>query len=146
MKMQHFKYFKKAFLYFFVFGTAVFFFLPVLYTIISSFKVESDILSWPPSWLPKVWTMENYRLALSKYNFALWMKNSIIVSVAVTIIAVVIDALAGYAFARLEFKGKKILFAMVVSMLLIPMQAYIVPMYMMFNKVQLLNTYIAVIQ
>lgn len=145
MKTWRFKFFKKAFLYFFVFGTAIFFFLPVLYTIISSFKLESDILAWPPKWLPATWTLENYNLALSKYNFGQWMKNSIIVSISVTIITVVVDALAGYAFARLEFRGKNLLFALVVSMLLIPMQVYIVPMYLMFNKVQLLNTYIAVI-
>ncbi|MGI5977328.1 MAG: carbohydrate ABC transporter permease [Candidatus Limivicinus sp.] len=145
MKNRFWKYFKKALISILVLAVAILFVLPVIYTIVCSFKPEADILAWPPTWIPKTWTLDNYREALSKYNFLKWMRNSLIVSACVTVIAVVVDALAGYAFARLKFRGKKGLFALVVSMLLIPMQVYVVPMYLMFNEVKLLNTFTAVI-
>ncbi|HEY5585057.1 MAG TPA: carbohydrate ABC transporter permease [Ruminiclostridium sp.] len=127
-----------------IFSGALFLF-PLLWSLVSSIKPENDIVSYPPRWIPKNITFENYILVLDKYPFLKWGLNSIIVTVSSTVLVLVLSSLASYAFGRLQFKGKKIWFTLVVSMLLIPMQAYIVPLFFMMSTINLLNSYSSII-
>lgn len=121
------------------------FIFPILWSFISSLKPENNIVSYPPKWIPEVATFENYITVLRKYPYLKWGFNSIITAVSSTVLILILSSLAAYAFGRLEFKGKKILFSLVVSMLLIPIQAYIVPLFLFVSDMGILNSYAAII-
>lgn len=136
---------KKLITYVLLIFTGVLFLFPLLWSLISSVKPENDIVSYPPNWIPVNFTLENYAKVLDKYPYLSWGLNSVIMTVSSTLLVLVIASLAAYAFGRLQFKLKKPLFALVVSMLLIPMQAYIVPLFFMMSKINLLNSYASII-
>lgn len=139
------KSFKKLLTYVLLIFTGVLFLFPLLWSLISSVKPENDIVSYPPKWIPEHFTLQNYTQVLEKYPYFGWGLNSIIMTVSSTILVLVIASLAAYAFGRLKFKFKKPLFALVISMLLIPMQAYIVPLFFMMSELNLLNSYASII-
>lgn len=123
----------------------VLFISPFLWSVTSALKPEKDIVSYPPKWIADKMTLENFAEVLSKFPFLRWLLNSIVVSVIVTIIVIILDSLAGYALARLRFRGRNILFIIIISMLFIPLQVYVVPLFILFVKLNLLNTYTAMI-
>lgn len=136
---------KKIITYILLIFTGVTFLFPLLWSLISSIKPENDIVSYPPRWIPANVTLENYALVLEKYPFLKWALNSVIVTVSATLLILLISSMAAYAFGRLHFPGKKVLFTVVLSMLLIPMQAYIVPLFFMMSTFKLLNSYFSII-
>lgn len=121
------------------------FLFPLLWSFISSLKPEAKIVSYPPKWIPEVATLENYTLVLKKYPYFQWGLNSVIITVSSTIFILIISSLAAYAFGRLEFRGKKTLFSLVVAMLLIPIQAYIVPLFLLVSTIGILNTHASIV-
>jgi len=123
----------------------VFFVFPLLWTLISSVKPENDIVAYPPRWVPVHFTLGGYAAVLHRYPYLTWMFNSIIVAVASTLFVLVLTSLAAYAFARIEFRGRKVLFAIVISMLLIPIQVYVVPLFLLTSALGLLNSLLSLI-
>lgn len=136
---------KKITTYILMIFTGIVFLFPLLWSLISSLKPENDIVSYPPKWIPDIATLDNYILVLEKYPYIKWAINSVIITVLSTLFILAISSLASYAFGRLHFKGKGILFAIVVSMLLIPIQAYIVPLFLLVSELGILNTYSSII-
>ena len=130
----------KAVLYLVVTMACLFFILPVMWTVISSLKPESDIQSYPPAWIPRERTLSNYGTVLSKFPYFTWMANSLIVAVAGTIGILIASTMAAYAMARFRFRGRRLLYQTIIVMLLVPMQAYVIPLYLMAGKMDLLNT------
>lgn len=124
--------------------SAIFLF-PIAWGLVCSFKPEAEILSYPPHWVPKVFTASNYSEVLKRYPYLAWGQNSIITTVAGTVLILICSSLAAYAFGRFQFRGKKVLYGTVVAMLLIPIQAYVIPLYLMCAKLKLLNTLTAII-
>ena len=120
---------------------AVFFVIPVLWTLVSSFKPENDIQSYPPQWIPHPFTTKNYAEVLGSYPYLRWMLNSIVISVLGTVGILICSTLAAYALARFQFPGRRMLFQSIIVMLLIPIQAYVIPLYLMAARADLLNTY-----
>lgn len=121
------------------------FLFPIAWAVVCSLKPEVDITSYPPKWIPDVATLSNYAQVLDKYPYFSWMKNSIFTAGVGTILILIFSSMAAYAFARYEFKGKKILYSIIVAMLLIPIQAYMIPLYLLCSKINLLNTYAGII-
>jgi ABC-type glycerol-3-phosphate transport system permease component len=121
------------------------FLVPVAWTLISAIKPEGDIVTYPPRWIPQRVTLANFQQVLQRFAFLKWMWNSLIVTSIATTVVVIIDSLAAYALARLKFWGKEILFVLIISMLLIPIQAYVIPLFLIFSGIKLLDTRIAVI-
>lgn len=117
------------------------FLVPIVWSLSCSLKPEADIVSYPPKWIPDVVTFSNYIQVLEKYPYLSWAKNSIITSVAGTGLILVLSSLAAYAFGRFQFRGKKLLYSVIVAMLLIPIQAYMIPLFLLCSKLGLLNTY-----
>lgn len=136
---------KKITTYILMVFTGIVFLFPLLWSLISSLKPENDIVSYPPKWIPDIATLDNYTLVLEKYPYIKWAINSVIITVLSTLFILAISSLASYAFGRLHFKGKRILFTIVVSMLLIPIQAYIVPLFLLVSELGILNTYSSII-
>jgi multiple sugar transport system permease protein len=130
----------KPLFYVVVILACLFFVLPVVWTVISSLKPEADIQSYPPSWIPAQVTLSNYRTVLEKFPYFTWMANSLIVAVVGTLGILVASTMAAYALARFHFRGRRVLYQSIIIMLLVPMQAYVIPLYLMAGKMDLLNT------
>ncbi len=112
---------------------------PIIWVVLSSFKPQSDLFSIPMTFFPKTWTLENYIEALGRGSFLTYFKNSLFVSVVSTIIAVVINTMAGYALAKYEFPGRKITFTIMLATLMIPLQVIMIPIFLQLKRFGLLN-------
>ena len=119
---------------------------PFVWLILSTFKLQKDIIKWPPTIWPKAWTIKNYIKVWSRIPLASYIKNTIIFAGAVSVSSAMLDSLAGYAFARLEFKGKEIIFNIVLLTMLIPFQIIMIPLYLELHIFHILNTYVGLIR
>lgn len=124
---------------------SIIFIFPILWSVICSFKPEIDIVSYPPKWIPNVVTISNYATVLSKYPYLKWGYNSVFVTVVSTLLILLLSSLAAYALGRFHFKGRKLIYGTIITMLLIPIQAYVVPLFLICSKMNLLNTYSSII-
>ena len=115
------------------------YFIPFLWTVSTSLKTLPETAFF--SLIPKHWTVQAYHDVWTNYNFARYIENSAGVSIAITAITLVVAGLGGYAFARLRFPGREILFFAVLATLMVPDQLRLVPVYEMLVKWQLINTY-----
>jgi multiple sugar transport system permease protein len=116
--------------YVILFGIALLFFVPFLWSVSTSLRTSADTVAGF-SLLPKHWTVEGYRDMFEKYNFARYTLNSAIIAGAVTLSNLFLASLGGYAFARLRFPGREVLFMLVLGTLMIPDQLRLVPVYQM---------------
>lgn len=118
---------------------------PIVWMVSTSLKPEGEILSAVPHWIPQTWTLENFRQVLAKYAFLRWMANSVVVAVVATAAAVAFDAMAGYALARFAFPGRGVIFTAIISMLLVPIQVTVIPLFVLFAQWRMLDTFQALI-
>lgn len=93
--------------------------------------------------IPPQWTLENFSTALRVGLMPRWFLNSTIVTVITTLLTLVICAMAGYAFARIDFRGKRIVYPFVLAGLMVPKEAMFIPLFLMFANFDLQNTYVA---
>ena len=119
--------------------------LPFLYVISSSLKDSVALFSYPPEWIPTHPTLDNYRSLMTDYPFLRWTMNSLIVASSVTLIKIVIDSMAGYAFAKMSFPGKNALFLVVLMTLMVPFAATLIPLFIIVRDLKLTNTYLGLI-
>lgn len=120
----------------------LFLFTPFVMTVFSSFKTSAEVIAFPPTILPTVWHPENYiRVFQEINNFPREVFNSFFVTLSIVALNLFFDSLVGYAFARLEFPFKNLLFAIMLATMVIPGFVFFVPRYIMLNKVGLVNTY-----
>src|SRR5215211_5811541 len=115
--------------------------VPFLYVVSTSLKETASLFSYPPEWIPSEPTLTNFRSLLEEHPFFRWTLNSLIVASAVTIIKVIIDSMAGYAFAKMSFPGRDVLFLVVLMTLMIPFAATLIPLYLLVRDLHMLNTY-----
>lgn len=120
---------------------AVVFFVPVFYMLSSSFKQSSDIFRTPFQWLPSPFVPENYTEAMKIAPFGRYFLNSLIVGLCTTVLNVFFAALTGYGFAKYSFWGKNFMFIAILSTLMIPFQAIMVPLFIIVRGFGWLNTY-----
>jgi len=120
---------------------AIPFLFPTWWMITSSFKSVSEVFAFPPSLVPLSPSMQAYVKAFTFQPFARQYFNSAYISVIVTLTTMLISSLAGYAFARIRFRGQNLLFLVVLVGLLIPSEVTIVPLFQMFNTLGLVNTH-----
>lgn len=116
------------------------FVLPIIWIFISSLKTSNEIFSWPPTILPNEVTFSNYITAFSKGNFVTYFKNSIFVAVTATALTLLINSMAGYALAKFDFKGNKLIFFLFISTLMIPLQVIMVPIFIVLRNLGLYNS------
>ncbi len=126
-------------------GTVLLFMLPLVWMVSTSLKPEGQILSYPPRWIPAAPTLENFAGVLRRFAFVQWTLNSAIVVVTATLLVILVDSLAGFALARLRFRGRDALFMVIVSMLLVPLQVTVIPLFLLFAQLHLLDNYLALI-
>ena len=119
----------------------ILFVLPFYYMLISSFKTTIEAMSAKPVWWPTTWVWTNFADAWEEANFLKYGKNSLIISAAVVVTCLVCSVPCAFAFGRMEFKGKKPLFAIILSDMMIPVQCVFLPLFLLFSKLNWLNTY-----
>lgn len=113
---------------------------PLYWLFSSSFKNSSAVLKMPPDWIPKDITFSNYIEVFKNQPALRWTFNSIFVSFGATILLVAASSLAAYAFSKLHFKGKNIIFIIFISSLMIPKEVMIVPLFRITQNLNLINT------
>jgi ABC-type glycerol-3-phosphate transport system permease component len=119
---------------------ALVFLFPVLWALLSSFKTEQNVVAYPPQMFPAPIVFQNYLTVISRYPFTNWMANSLIVTLGSTLLVLVISSLAAYPFARMDFRFKKPLFALITAMMLIPIQGYMIPLFKMLSVLGMRQT------
>jgi multiple sugar transport system permease protein len=123
-------------------------FFPILWMFFSSLQPNSELLVYPPKIIPRKVTLENFKTILFSgrgVNVGRSFLISVFLASIVTIGVLVTATPAAYAFARLEFKGRDILFWLIVATLILPVQMFIVPVYLLLDRLRLLNTFWAII-
>jgi ABC-type glycerol-3-phosphate transport system permease component len=128
-----------------VLALAVAFFLPFLWMLGTAVKPDNDIFLYPPKWIPSVWQFSNFASAWAKAPFARFYFNSVVVTASIALIQLTTAALAAYAFARLQFPGKSMLFACYLLIMMIPSQVTLIPNFITLKTLGMLNTYWALI-
>lgn len=117
------------------------FFGPFLWMVLTSFKSSAEALSSPPTFLPKSWHPGNYRDIFTEAPFAHYYLNSFIVAGLSTLGQVVTSLAAGFAFARLKFRGRNLLFGVLMAALLVPFEIVLTPLISLLSVLHWLNTY-----
>ena len=139
---------KRAGRYIFLFIMTVAAFLwiaPMIWMYSLSLSSNEALKTNTTSMIPIAFTVENF---LSVFQVGLtprWFMNSVVVTVVTTVMTLVLSAMAGYAFARIPFKGKNLVFAFVLAGLMVPKEAMFIPLFLMFAEVDMHNTYAALI-
>lgn len=132
----------KALLYAILVLYAIVTMIPFLWALSSSFKTLEEIVSGSISFIPKDFTLDNYKqIFVEQELFPRWFMNSVIIAVAVTILNLIFNSMAGYALARLHFRGKRTIFMIVLAVLMIPAQVTMIPNYLILKQLGWLNSY-----
>ncbi len=125
--------------YLLLFGIALVYFVPFLWMVSTSLKTLPETAQF--SLLPKNPTLDGYREALTTFHFARYAANSVGLAITVSVLNVFLCSLGGYAFARLRFPGREVLFFAVLATLMIPDQLRLVPIFVKFSEWHLLGHY-----
>jgi len=118
---------------------------PVLFMFIGSLKPDADVLvqagGWRALW-PDTASLENYRNVIARVPFGRYLFNSLFITVAIVAGGLLVNSLAGYAFSRLQFRGRNLLFAVVLALMIIPLEAIAVPLFYQVTLFGWRDTYI----
>ena len=115
--------------------------IPIIWLLLGAFKPDAEIIAYPPTFFPAEFTLKNFTKCMQRIDILQYMKNSIIFSVGTTIPALLVNTLAGYAFARYEFKGKNIIFVTFLATMMIPFQVIMIPEFLEIHMFGMYDTY-----
>lgn len=131
--------------YIFTFLIAVTILIPILWLLVSSFKTDVGVIKFPPRFFPEEWTLHQYLYVGDSIPIFEMTKNTVIFAGGVTVISLLFDSMAGYAFARMRFKGSKVLFSIILLTMMVPFQIIMTPLYIEVYKFHLLDSYLGLI-
>lgn len=120
---------------------AVLVLLPVIWMVFSAFKPEKEIISWPPTFFPAALTLENFVAVQNRIHISRYILNSVIYAGGTTLLAVIVNSMAGYAYAFYEFKGKTGLFLLTLATMMVPFQVIMVPLFLVVFKMGMYDSY-----
>ncbi len=118
--------------------------LPFLWMLSTSLKPTQDILAWPPEFVPHRITFEHFIGVFTTVPFARFFLNSFVVSIISVASILTSSLLAGYVFSKHSFFGRNLLFMIILATAIVPLQVYLVPLYLIVSKLHLLNTYLGI--
>ena len=130
----------KAVIYILLTAVAIYFLAPFIYMFLSAFKTEAEAIAYPPKLFPSEWNWENFKNAWESQPFGTYLMNSVIVTVMTTAGQILSCSLVAYGFARYNFKGKNVLFMILLATMMIPWDVTMIPQYMEFNLFGWINT------
>ncbi len=119
--------------------------IPILWLLVSSFKTDVGVIKFPPRFFPEEWTLHQYLYVGDSIPIFEMTKNTVIFAGGVTIVSLLFDSMAGYAFARMRFRGSKLLFSIILLTMMVPFQIIMTPLYIEVYKFNLLDTYLGLI-
>jgi ABC-type glycerol-3-phosphate transport system permease component len=114
---------------------------PVLWMFSTSIKPEGQVLKYPPEWLPQRITFENFQIVTDNFPIFRWYFNDLVTACCATILVLITGSMAGYAFARVPFRRKEIVFYTLMLALLVPPEVTFIPLFLGLSEVGLGNTY-----
>lgn len=119
--------------------------LPFFWSLSTSLRAPQDSFKMPPSFFPTSFEISNYQAVFTRFPFARFVGNSLLVSTTVVVLNLITTTMAAFAFARIEFRGKSLVFALFMSGMMIPAQATMVSLYLIISKMGLVNNLWAII-
>lgn len=125
----------------FLFALCILMILPFSWIFSTSLRLESESFKMPPDFFPTSFRWENYATVFEWVPFGNFIFNSVKIAVIVVIASVIISTMAGYAFARIPFKGKGVLFMVLLAELMVPAQATLIPTYIIMSRIGLVGTH-----
>lgn len=118
---------------------------PLVWAVSTSLRVPAQSFTLPPQWLPTDFVWENYRAVFEVSQFGRYLTNNVVVTVAIVLGQMATASLAGYAFAKLEFPGRKVLFGLVLATIMVPIQVTIVPVFILITQIGWADTLLSLI-
>ncbi len=134
-KVNYRNFTEKAVLYLILIVIAVVMLMPFVWSVSTSLKPDTEIFKFPPNWIPRDWKFSNYWEAWQAANFSRYFINSTIVAGGGTLLTLLICSLAGYAFSKLEFVGRDLLFWFVLASLMIPGVIILIPVFLLIKRI-----------
>ncbi|MEK3888114.1 carbohydrate ABC transporter permease [Bacillus sp. FSL K6-3431] len=119
---------------------SMFFLIPFIWMVSTSLKPITQIFSYPPEWLPSPFRWMNYLDAMEYIPFFTFLKNTVVITVLSTIGVAISCPLVAYSFAKLEWKGRNVLFIITIAVMMIPAQVTMIPLFLLFNKIGWVGT------
>lgn len=119
--------------------------LPFVWMISSSLKTLEEVAQLPIRWIPETFRFSNYAEVFSVIPMARFLLNTLFIASTITVLAIISSSLAAYAFARIEFKGRNVLFFLFLTTLMVPQQVTMIPNFILMKYFGWLNTYWALI-
>lgn len=119
--------------------------IPVYWMIVAATIPQSEFFSWPPRLIPGLHYFENFQALQENVDFVRSIGNSLIIAVSYTVLSLILCSMAGFAFAKYEFRFKEPLFYFILATLVLPIQLLIIPLFLLMTQVGWTNSYIAVI-
>ncbi|MEL5989114.1 carbohydrate ABC transporter permease [Kurthia gibsonii] len=113
---------------------------PLYWLVTSSLKNSADVVKMPPDWFPKTFVWSNYTDVFNNQPAFTWAYNSIVVSLVSTLALIAVSTMAAYAFSKLRFKGRNVIFIVFISSLMIPKEVMIVPLFRIIQDFGMVNT------
>lgn len=119
--------------------------LPVLWMSLSAFRPADQITIYPPNFFPAVWSSENFQQVMDDIPVLTYVLNTAKYAIVVTAISLLFNSMAAYAFARMNFKGKNVIFTILIASMMIPFQVIMIPLFMELHFMGLYDTYAGMI-
>ena len=135
----------RVFIYLFVIIISVVSVFPFIWMISASLKTEATVFAWPIEWIPRQPHWENYSEIFQRVNMFVYFRNTVVISLAVTVIQLSLASLAAYAFAKIQFPGRDALFLLFLATLMIPYQVIMIPIFVIVRTMGLIDTKLGLI-
>ncbi|MBP3637737.1 MAG: carbohydrate ABC transporter permease [Clostridia bacterium] len=130
----------KVVLYTVLIFVALFTLIPFVWMISSSLKLDREVFIYPIRWIPETFHWENFSLIWQKVPLLTYFKNTAFIAIVVTCLQTLTSSFAAYAFAKLQFKGRDVLFLAYIATIAVPWQAYMLPQFIMMRSMGLYDT------
>ena len=124
----------RVLLYTVLIAMALFTLIPFVWMLSSSLKLDQEVFQYPIRWIPETFHWENYRVIWERVSLMTYFKNTAIIALAVTFLQTLTSSFAAYAFAKLHFKGRDLLFVAYIATIAVPWQAYMLPQFIMMRQ------------
>ncbi len=118
---------------------------PMLWMVSASLMAAGEASAYPPRLVPRAPTLEHYEALFTRLNLGRYLVNSVVVASLVTALSLLVNAMAGYAFAKLRFRGRDRTFRLLTTGLVIPVQVAMLPLFLLLRQMGMINTYWGVI-
>jgi len=115
--------------------------LPFVWMLSTSLKPPNEVLSWPPEFIPRHFTLENFATVFQTAPFVQFFFNSVAMAATATVSVLFLSALAGYVFGKFRFPGKNFLFILILATAMVPFETYMIPLYLSMVGLKWVNTF-----